>query len=163
MIESLFKKLHIKAKPEKILTYVLYGISILVALICVARLFGLAAGDIHLYSPTVQGSLFERLLPYIASVLFFVPALAFSFFVNSGIPKNDDEKIKMFMVTYVLLAIVVMFASSYAINWLFWTVVESIPKYKDNLYVLGEYIVPAVKITVYSFISFYRPAIDYFD
>lgn len=146
MIESLFKKLHIKAKPEKILTYVLYGISILVALICVARLFGLAAGDIHLYSPTVQGSLFERLLPYIASVLFFVPALAFSFFVNSGIPRNDDEKIKMFMVTYVLLAIVVMFASSYAINWLFWTIVESIPKYKEKAFLLAEYIVPAVKI-----------------
>ena len=55
-------------------------------------------------------------IPYIISLLFIIPALAFSYFVNSGIAKNDDDKVKMFIVTFILLAIPVLYAISGTIN-----------------------------------------------
>ncbi len=141
MIDNLLKKLHIKAKPEKFLTYILYALSIAVALFSLAKMLSLAAGDLHIS----RGVTIDSLLPYLASLLFLLPALAYSFYVNSGLPKNDDERIKMFIFTCVLLALPVLYTISCAINWIFWTVMNSIPKYKDVLMTYPELIAPAVK------------------
>lgn len=146
MLESLFKKLHIKAKPEKIISYVLYAISIAAALICVAKILGLAAGGVRLFNPAKEGGLIGRLAPYLLSVLFMIPPLAFAYFVNSGIPKNDDDKIKMFKFTYILLSILVLFSVAAVINWVFWKILDSTPKYQENIFVLGELAIPAVKM-----------------
>ena len=48
LINDLFKKLHIKAKPEKALTYILYAISIIVALFSLAQILSLASGNIRI-------------------------------------------------------------------------------------------------------------------
>ncbi len=143
MVEKLLKKLHIKAKPEKVLTYILYFISILVAMFCVVKTLSLVSGDIYLFSPTSK----NRILPYIVSLLYLAPALAFSFYVNSGIPKNDDNKIKMFMVTVVLLAIMVLFSCTAAVNWILTKLIYSVPKFekiRENIN-YAQFIAPAVK------------------
>ena len=75
----LFKKLHISVKPEKILTYILYAISIVVAFFCLAKILSLAAGNIHM-SDNIS---IDSPIPYIVSIIFIIPALAFSYYVNS--------------------------------------------------------------------------------
>lgn len=84
-------------------------------------------------------------IPYIISLLFIIPALAFSYFVNSGIAKNDDDKVKMFIVTFILLAIPVLYAISGTINWICWNVLEALPKYEEVLSTYPQFIPPAVK------------------
>ena len=91
MINEIFKKLHIKAKPEKVLTYIFYALSIAVALFCLTKILSITAGSIRI-SDWVST---DSLLPYGVSILFLLPVLAFSFFVNSGIPKSDNEKINI--------------------------------------------------------------------
>ena len=89
MINDLFKKLHIKAKPEKVFTYILYAIAIVVALYSLAKILSVAAGTIRISDWVTVDSL----LPYGLALLFMVPALAYSFFVNSRFinpPKCDS-------------------------------------------------------------------------
>ena len=125
LINDLFKKLHIKAKPEKVLTYIFYAISIVVALYSLAKILSLASGDIRI-SDWVH---LDSLIPYILSILFIIPVLAFSFFVNSGIPKGDNQKINMFIFSCVLLALPVLYSFTTAVNWIAWQVLENLPKY----------------------------------
>ena len=141
MINDLFKKLHIKAKPEKVFTYILYAIAIIVALYSFAKILSVAAGTIRISDWVTVDSL----LPYGLALLFMVPALAYSFFVNSGIPKSDDHRIKMFIFTCVLLAVPVLYSTSVAINYIFWHVIQKLPKYDKLLLQYPTLIAPAVK------------------
>ena len=141
MINDLFKKLHIKAKPEKVFTYILYAIAIIVALYSFAKILSVAAGTIRISDWVTVDSL----LPYGLALLFMVPALAFSFFVNSGIPKSDDNRIKMFIFTCVLLILPVLYTTSVAINYVFWHIIQKMPKYQEILYQYPTLIAPAVK------------------
>ena len=159
MINDLFKKLHIKAKPEKVFTYILYAIAIVVALYSLAKILSVAAGTIRISDWVTVDSL----LPYGLAILFMVPALAFSFFVNSGIPKSDDNRIKMFIFTCVLLALPVLYSTSVAINYVFWHVIQKLPKYDKLLLQYPTLIAPAVKslCLFLPFISITK-IIDYF-
>lgn len=141
MLENLFKKLHIKAKPEKVLTYILYTISIGVAFFALTRILSLAAGRIRISDWVTVDSL----IPYISSFIYLAPALAFSFFVNSGIAKSDDHKIKMFMFTFVLLVIPVLYSVTVTINWLSWQILEHLPNYEKVLKAYPLFIAPAIK------------------
>ena len=141
MINEIFKKLHIKAKPEKVLTYIFYALSIAVALFCLTKILSIAAGSIRL-SDWVST---DSLLPYGVSILFLLPVLAFSFFVNSGIPKSDNEKINMFIFTCVLLALPVIYSVVCAINWIIWQVLPNIPRYDRVLQTYPQLLKPAIK------------------
>ena len=141
MINEIFKKLHIKAKPEKVLTYIFYALSIAVALFCLTKILSIAAGSIRL-SDWVST---DSLLPYGVSILFLLPVLAFSFFVNSGIPKSDNEKINMFIFTCVLLALPVIYSVACAINWIIWQVLPNIPRYDRVLQTYPQLLKPAIK------------------
>lgn len=141
MINDLFKKLHIKAKPEKVFTYIFYAISIVIAFFCLTKLLSLAAGTIRI-SDWVT---IDSLLPYLLSIVFLMPVLAFSFYVNSGIAKSDDQKIKMFIFTCVLLALPVLYSISTAINWLAWKVLTNIPNYYAVLETYPLLFKPAIK------------------
>lgn len=141
MIEKLFKTLHIKIKPEKILTYILYAISIVVAFYSLAKILGIATGNIHL-TRTLDTNPYA---PYIASIVYIIPALAFSYYMNSGIGKNDNDKLKMFIFTCVLLALPVLYSISFAINWAFWKLMSIIPNYQEVLVAYPTLIPPAVK------------------
>lgn len=141
MINEIFKKLHIKAKPEKVLTYIFYALSIAVALFCLTKILSIAAGSIRI-SDWVST---DSLLPYGVSILFLLPVLAFSFFVNSGIPKSDNEKINMFIFTCVLLALPVIYSVACAINWVIWQVLPNIPRYDRVLQTYPQLLKPAIK------------------
>mgnify|MGYP004457817603 FL=1 len=141
MINEIFKKLHIKAKPEKVLTYIFYALSIAIALFCLTKILSIAAGSIRL-SDWVST---DSLLPYGVSILFLLPVLAFSFFVNSGIPKSDNEKINMFIFTCVLLALPVIYSVVCAINWIIWQVLPNIPRYDRVLQTYPQLLKPAIK------------------
>lgn len=141
MINEIFKKLHIKAKPEKVLTYIFYALSIAVALFCLTKILSIAAGSIRI-SDWVST---DSLLPYGVSILFLLPVLAFSFFVNSGIPKSDNEKINMFIFTCVLLALPVIYSVVCAINWIIWQVLPNIPRYDRVFQTYPQLLKPAIK------------------
>ena len=141
MINEIFKKLHIKAKPEKVLTYIFYALSIAVALFCLTKILRITAGSIRI-SDWVST---DSLLPYGVSILFLLPVLAFSFFVNSGIPKSDNEKINMFIFTCVLLALPVIYSVTCAINWIIWQVLPNIPRYDRVLQTYPQLLKPAIK------------------
>ena len=141
MINEIFKKLHIKAKPEKVLTYIFYALSIAVALFCLTKILSIAAGSIRI-SDWVST---DSLLPYGVSILFLLPVLAFSFFVNSGIPKSDNEKINMFIFTCVLLALPVIYSVACAINWIIWQVLPNVPRYDRVLQTYPQLLKPAIK------------------
>ncbi len=158
MINDLFKKLHIKAKPEKVLTYIFYAISIAIALYCLTQLIGLALGSYGSIRSISKHIRIDSLLPYLTSIIYIIPVLAYSFFVNSGLAKSDNHKINMFMFTCTLLAISVMYTVASGINYVFWQVLESIPKYTDylqNNFTFVELIGPAVRslCLVFPFIS----------
>lgn len=133
--------MHIKAKPEKVLTYIFYAISIAVALFSLTKILSLAAGDLHIS----EGITIDSLVPYITSLLFIMPVLAFSYFVNSGLAKNDDHKVKVFIFTAALLLLPVLYTVCTAINWICWFILESIPKYQQVLTTYPEFIAPAIK------------------
>ncbi len=141
MLENLLKKLNIKTKPEKILTYILYAISVAVAFFSIVKMLSLAAYDLHISA----GLTLDSAVPYLATLMFLVPVLAYSFYVNSGIPKSDNDRINMFMVTCVLLALPVMYSIATGINWLFWYLINLIPKYQQSYAELAQYVGPAVK------------------
>lgn len=141
MINEIFKKLHIKAKPEKVLTYIFYALSIAIALFCLTKILSIAAGSIRI-SDWVST---DSLLPYGVSILFLLPVLAFSFFVNSGIPKSDNEKINMFIFTCVLLALPVIYSVACAINWIIWQVLPNVPRYDRVLQTYPQLLKPAIK------------------
>lgn len=141
MINNLFKKLHIKAKPEKVFTYIFYAISIIVAFYSLTRILSLAAGTIRI-SDWVT---IDSLLPYMTSIIYIIPALAFSFFVNSGIAKNDDHKIKMFIFTCVLLVLPILYSVSTTVNFVSWKILEHLPNYEKVLKTYPTLIAPAIK------------------
>ena len=159
MLEKFFKKLNIKTKPEKILTYIFYAISIAVAFFSLTRILSLAISDIRI-SDWVT---IDSLIPYGVALIYIMPVLAFSYFSNSGLVKNDDHKIKMFIFTCVLLAIPVMHSIATGINWIFWNVVERLPNYQALLSTYPQLLAPAVRALclVIPFISI-TYILDYF-
>ena len=98
MLESIFLKLHIKQKPNKVLTYFFYGITIVICIFCFAKMLKFIFGDIVMEN---------NISPYLYAIFFTMPVLGFSYYVNSGIPKNDDAKVKMYILTVALLSCIV--------------------------------------------------------
>lgn len=159
MINDLFKKLHIKAKPEKVLTYIFYAISIVIAIYSITRMLALAIGSARI-SDWVQ---LDSLLPYVVSLAYLAPVLAYSFFVNSGLAKSDNHKINMFMFTCTILASMVMFSFVTTVNFIAWHALEALPQYQALLRTYPELIAPAIRAIclVVPFI-FTIKMIDYF-
>lgn len=95
-MEKLFKILHIK-KPDKLLTYIFYGITIFLVLISLGRMLSFLVGD---------ATIANNISPYLYAIFLIFPALSYCFYVNSGIPKNDTNRINMYIITCSLLAII---------------------------------------------------------
>ena len=154
LIESLFKKLHIKTNPNKVLSFLLYGISIVIALFSLSRILSLLIGDAKIINNTS---------PYLYSLYIILPVLAFSYFVNSGMAKSDAIKIKMFIFTFSITSIIVGGMSSSWINSGAWYILERLPNYKEVLETYPELFAPAIKslCAVLPFIGIFK-IIDYF-
>lgn len=154
MIDKVFKSLNIKIKPEKILTYIFYGLSIAVAFYSITKMLSFWVGNIRIDN---------NISPYLYAILLTFPPLGFSFFVNSGIPKNDMQKVHMFIVTCSLLAVTLGTMSCTWINNIVWYFLERIPGYSEVLKWFPELFAPAVTTicSVIPFVAVFK-IIDYF-
>jgi hypothetical protein len=154
LLETIFKKLHIKTKPNKFMTYVFYGITAFLVLYTISRLLGLLIGD-----PVIS----NNISPYTYSIWFFMPVLAYSFFVNSGIAKSDNDKIAVYIVTFTLFSIIVGGMVSTWINAVVWYILKSLPNYELVHSTYPELFAPAIKTLSFAipFYSIFR-IIDYF-
>ncbi|MEG0873242.1 MAG: type IV secretory system conjugative DNA transfer family protein [Clostridia bacterium] len=154
MIDTLFKKLHIKTNPNKIATYILYAASAVLVLFSLSRMLGFFIGNIRVEND---------LSPYIYTLFIIIPALAFSFYVNSGLPKDDATRVKMYFVTVIILGVIVGSMSCTWINSAAWWLLEKAPNYEKVLEVFPELFKPAIKTLslVLPFIAIFR-LIDYF-
>lgn len=154
LIDKIFKSLNIKIKPEKILTYIFYGLSIAVAFYSITKMLSFWVGNIRIDN---------NISPYLYAILITLPPLGFSFFVNSGIPKNDMQKVHMFIVTCSLLAVTLGAMSCTWINNIVWYILERIPGYSEVLKWFPELFAPAVTTicSVFPFIAVFK-IIDYF-
>ena len=154
MVEQFLKRYNIKVKPEKILTYIFYILTILVAFYSIAKMLSFWVGNIRIDN---------NISPYLYAVLLTFAPLAFSFYVNSGLPKNDMQKVQMYIVTCSLMAIIVGTMVCTWINEIAWYVLEKIPGYQSVLKYYPELFAPAVTTvcSVVPFISLFK-IIDYF-
>ena len=89
--------------------------------------------------PTIE----NNISPYIYSLFIICPALAFSYYVNSGIPKDDMTRVKMFIATVVMLGIIL---GGMSCTWLAnasWWIIERFENYKQVLKLYPELFAPA--------------------
>ncbi len=154
MFEKILKKLHIKTKPNKLLTYIFYGITAFIVLTSIGRMLVFLVGD-----PKIN----NNISPYIYSIWLLMPILAFSFYVNSGIPTNDSKKINMYIITCTLFAIILGSMTSTWINSIIWYFVEKLPNYEAVRTTYPELFSPAFKTLsfVIPFVALFK-IIDYY-
>lgn len=110
-----------------------------------------------------DAKLTNNISPYLYSVFFLIPVLAYSYFVNSGLAKSDDIKIKMYIATCCVLGCIVGGAACTYINSGTWYVLERLPNYQQVLENYPELFAPALKALciVGPFISIFK-IVDYF-
>lgn len=154
MIENLFKKLHIKTNPNKIATFLFYGITAVLVFLAVSRMLSFLVGDARIEN---------NITPYVYSLFLIVPPLAFSFFVNSGIPKSDKTKIKWYIITCILFGIILGSMTCTWINQAFWWLIQKFPNYAKVKLYFPELFAPAIKTTCFAvpFVAIFS-IIDYF-
>lgn len=154
LIDKILKKLNIKIKVEKILTYLFYILSIIVALYSAAKMLSFWVGNIRIDN---------NISPYLYAILLAFPPLAYSFFVNSGIPKNDMQKIHVYIATCTLLSIIVCTMTCTWLNNIIWCLLERIPGYSKVLQWYPELFGPAVTsvCSIIPFLGIFK-IIDYF-
>ncbi len=149
LIDSLFKKLHIKTKPDRILTYIFYALTAFVMLISISKILGLMVGNLRVIN---------NIPPYLYAIFMFFPVLAFSFYVNSGIPKDDSTKVNVYFVTFGLFTTILGGMVCTWVNNGIWWILEQLPNYKDVLRLYPELFAPAVRSLcfVVPFIGIFR-------
>ena len=154
MVENLFKKLHIKTNPNKIMTILLYAITVILVFMSISRMLGFLVGDARIEN---------KISPYLYAIFLTIPPLAFSFFVNSGIPKNDRQKIKFYMVTCILFGVVLGGMACTWINQGFWWLLQRFPNYNTVKMYFPELFAPAIKTACFAvpFVTIFN-IIDYF-
>lgn len=94
-----------------------------------------------------DGRISNTISPYVYAVLIALPALFFSYLVNSklDIVKNDKGKVHWFMITLVGLCIIIAFMYVTWINEAIWWGLEKIPNYEKVRSLYPGVFAPAVK------------------
>lgn len=140
--------------PNRFLCYVLYGITILLIFFSLSRMLTFLIG-----SPRLS----NNISPYMYTLFILAPVLAYSFYVNSGLAKNDDIKLKMFMATCTMLAVILGNMSCTWISNILWYVLELIPGYDKVMSLYPQLFSPAIRTACLAvpFITIFRIA-DYF-
>lgn len=140
--------------PNKLATYILYGLSAILALFFITR-----TARFLVASPIISNSI----SPYWFTIFLIIPPLAFSFFVNSGIPKNDAAKIKMYIATCILLGIILGGITCTYLNNSIWYLLKLLPNYDAVWLEHPTFFAPAIKTACFAvpFVSVFV-IIDYF-
>ena len=141
-------------KPNKFITYVLYTITAILVLYSITRMLGFMVG-----SSRIQ----NNISPYTYTILLLVPVFAYSFYVNSGIPKDDMQKVHMYMISCTTLGIII---GGMACTWIsngLWYILEKIPGYSEVMRLYPEFFAPAIKTICFSapFVTIFK-FFDYF-
>ena len=120
----------------------------------ITRMLGFLVGDARIEN---------KISPYLYAVFLTIPPLAFSFFVNSGIPKNDKQKVQFYIVTCILLGIVLGGMACTWINQGFWWILQRFPNYNTVKMYFPELFAPAIKTACFAvpFVTIFN-IIDYF-
>ena len=135
-MENLFKKLHIKANPDKIFSFICYIITFAIVLYSIARILGFAIGNIKISN---------NIPPYLYAIFFVFPVLAYSFLVNSKMVKSDMGRAKTYMFSLTLLMTIVGgMTTTYINNGIFW-LLQRLPNYETVLANSGSLFSPAIK------------------
>lgn len=105
----------------------------------------------------------NNISPYLYTLFIITPALAFSFYVNSGIPKNDNARINMYIATCTMLAIILGGMSCTWINNVAWWILRKLPNFSLVKATYPELFAPAIKTICLAvpFVSVFK-IIDYF-
>ena len=135
MLDTIFKKLHIKS-PEKILTYIFYGLSALICLGAITKMLGFLVGNIRIEN---------NISPYLYAIFITFPVFGFCFFAASSLAKSDLHKIRMYIVTCVLIAITLGSMTCTWLNNIIWYFLEMIPNYSKVYALYPEFFPPAIK------------------
>lgn len=154
LIDNLFRKLHIKTKPNKLLTYIFYAITAILVLYSISRMLGFLVGSSRITN---------NISPYLYTIFLLMPVLAYSFYVNSGLPKDDRQKIMMYMATCATLGIIL---GGMVCTWISngaWFILEKIPGYSEVMRLYPEFFAPAIKsmclaspfIVIFMFIDYF--------
>ena len=101
--------------------------------------------------------------PYLYSVYLLTPVLAYSLFVNSGVPKNDNQRVNMFIFSVTLLMVLIgEMACDWISNGVVWAL-KKLPGYDEVLRLYPEFFAPAIKSICFAFpfIGIFK-LIDYF-
>ena len=140
--------------PNRFLCYVLYGITILLIFFSLSRMLTFLIG-----SPRLS----NNISPYMYTLFILAPVLAYSFYVNSGLAKNDDIKLKMFMATFVMLTVILGNMSCTWISNIIWYFLELIPGYDKVMSLYPQLFSPAIRTACLAapFITIFQ-IIDYF-
>jgi len=136
LFETILKKLKIKTKPNKLLTYLFYGITIFLVAMLAGKMLSFLIGDPRILNNDS---------PYWHSIWLFMPVLAYSYYVNSGIPKNDTTKIRVFIATFTMFCIILSSIVSININTVVWFFLEKIPNYTLVYSTYPELFPPGIK------------------
>ena len=152
-MENFFKKLNIK-NPDKILTYILYGITFFLVLLSLGRILSFLVGD---------STLSNNISPYLYTIFLIIPPLAFCFYMNSGIPKNDNAKVNMYILTCSLLAIILGGMACTWLNNAIWWLLRKLPNFDLVMRTYPELFAPAIKTLCLAvpFITVFQ-IVDYF-
>lgn len=136
LIEKLFKKLGIKANPNKVIFITL---SILCGLFILTRV-GIIA-NMLLGDPELK----INFSPFMYAIAFTLAPLAFCFFVNSGIPKVDKHKVYGYIIAYVAFLLTVSTFFIQLTNQIGWTVLKLFPNYGTVRATVPQYFDQAFK------------------
>lgn len=154
MIEAIFKKLNIKMNPNRFLCYLLYGVTIFLVFLSLSRMLTFLIG-----SPRLS----NNISPYMYTLFLIAPVLAYSFYVNSGLAKSDDLRVKMFIATVCMLAVILGNLSCTWISNVIWYILELIPGYDKVMSLYPQFFSPAVRticiaipfIAVFQFVDYF--------
>ncbi len=135
-MEALLKKLNIKMNPNKLLTYIFYGFAFVITLFCFSRMLNFIFGSSRISND---------ISPYMYTIFILLPPLGFSFYMNSGIGKNDMEKVYMFITTLGLMAVILSSMCATWISNIFWTLIQKVPNYSEVMRLYPELFAPAVR------------------
>ena len=141
-------------KPNKFFTYVFYTITAILVLFTIGRMLGFMIGTLRMPN---------NISPYLYTVMILMPVLAYSFYVNSGLPKDDNERVNMYMVTCTTLGIILGGMLCTWISNALWFILERLPGYNEVMRIYPEFFAPAIRavcfaapfITIFTFVDYF--------
>jgi hypothetical protein len=136
LIENIFKKLHIKMKPDRFLTYLFYIITIFLVFLSLTKLLSFFVGNVRMTN---------NISPYVYSIILLFPVLAYSFYVNSGLAKNDSQKVTAYIITLGMFGLIVGSLACTWINASIWWLLEKLPNYSEVHRLYPDLFIPAYK------------------